>query len=82
MQNRIPEFVTVLSANKRGEELISRINKESEITPVIRFSDTKALKEDDRELYAFISKCDDIFGLSLPEIRETGYDMKRKFRKV
>ena len=82
MQNRIPGFVTVLSANKRGEELISRINKESEIVPVIRYSDTKTLKKEDRELYTFTSKCDDIFGLSLPEIRETGYDMKRKFRKV
>lgn len=81
MQSRLPDFVTVLAANSRGEKIISMMKKESDVFPVIRYSDTKNLTKADGELYDFTSKCDDLFGLTLPQVRRAGYDMTHKFVK-
>lgn len=82
MQGRIPSFVNVLACNENGAKLISDIRKKSDIIPVIRFSDTEKLLESDKMLYEFTSVCDDIFGLSLPEIRPTGYDKTHRFNII
>ena len=82
MQGRIPSFVNVLACNENGAKLISDIRKKSDIIPVIRFSDTEKLSQKDKMLYEFTSVCDDIFGLSLPEIRPTGYDKTHRFNII
>lgn len=82
MQSYIPSFINVLASNDRGVELISLIKKKSSVCPVIRFSDTESLSGKDKELYNFTSVCDDIFGLTLPEIRPVGYDMTHRFSVI
>lgn len=79
MQFNLPQYVNVLAANKRGTEIISRINDEGNIKTVTRVSDRDRLSLQDRQLFDFTVTSDDLYGLSLSVIRDAGYDLRRKF---
>lgn len=82
MQKYIPSYVSVLACNEKGTKLLPLIKEKGGIAPIIRYCDTESLLFNDKKLYEFTALCDDIFGLTLPEIRNAGYDMTHRFNVI
>ena len=82
MQNKLPGYINVLASNTKGMELVSKIKDCSDFGVVIRYSDSQNLSKEDKDLYEFISRCDDLFGMTLPKIRPVGYDKTHMFRLI
>ena len=82
MQSEIPDYINVLACNGNGIDIIRRIKESSDITVITKHSESESLSNRDRKLYDFTERCDDQFGLTLPEIRKCGYNREHKFEVI
>lgn len=82
MQAEKPNFVQVLASDEKGIDIIRRIKGSSDIAVICRHAEADALSESDRKLYDFCNLCDDLFSLSLPEVRKCGYNQSHKFTVI
>lgn len=79
MQKEIPDYINVLACNGKGIEIIKKIKENTDITVITKHSESELLSTPDRMLYNFTDRCDDQFGLTLPEVRKCGYNREHRF---
>lgn len=82
MQTRLPDYVSVLACNEKGLEIIRQIKEKSGVTVITKHSEASVLSDEDTKLYNFTDKCDDLYGLTLPNIRKCGYNREKKFQII
>ncbi len=74
-----PKYIKILAMSKNGSEILRRAKPK---LPIIgKANDIKKLKSKALKIYELECKCDDIYALSSPKIRECGLNMSSAIYK-